>query len=95
MNNPNDKLKGRIDEIAESLVNSGSYSPDEAQQYSALMKAMHDTTDPRVIEILGKQIAQLSAKLNPDQWVIDLIMSGELHKIRELLDNNIDPSSLN
>ncbi len=85
----------RIGELAGEMERSGVYTQNEAATYAALMIAMNETTDPQVIKILGAQLAAVSAKISPDQWVIDLIISGELHRIAEVLSGDIDRNKLN
>lgn len=81
--------------MAREMEFSGVYTKDEAQNYAALMIAMNETKDPQVIKILGAQIAAISAKIDPDQWIVNLIISGELHRIAEVLSGDVDKNELN
>lgn len=80
-----------------SLSQSGLYDEEESRTYDALMLALREESakgaaaDPQVINILGKQLTQVSAKLDPDQWVVDLIRTGELRRMKEILDGNVPP----
>ncbi len=84
-----------------SLSQSGLYNEEESQAYDALMLALNEESrkgadaDPRVIKILGAQLAQVSAKLDPDKWIVDLIRTGELSRMREVLDGDVPPDTLN